>query len=178
MNHRHMFSHWEVSYDKFTSRVLYQLPAHYAPAATLQQHVQNRDFPSRREPPRNDIDEFKAKCSELRRLAAAQEQNNPVSFAFDNSWSATLRSDKHHYLEQITRQLLLPPHQLLTCRQKPLRYSLPSCFTPLVSLRCRRNVMRRCLSADWTGASLPPLRLFHRGTTKVLIPFALLDRTT
>ena len=46
MNHRHMFSHWEVSYDKFTSRVLYQLPAHYASAATLQQHVQNRDFPS------------------------------------------------------------------------------------------------------------------------------------
>ena len=36
----------EVSYDKFTSRVLYQLPAHYASAATLQQHVQNRDFPS------------------------------------------------------------------------------------------------------------------------------------
>ena len=48
MNHRHMFSHWEISYDKFTSRVLYQLPAHYAPEATLQQHVQNRDFPSRR----------------------------------------------------------------------------------------------------------------------------------
>ena len=74
MNHHHMFSHWEISYDKFTSRVLYQLPAHYAPAATLQQHVQNRDFPSRRvrkKPPRGDIDEFKAKCSdsELRRLA-------------------------------------------------------------------------------------------------------------
>ena len=26
MNHRHMFSHWKVSYDKFTSRVLCQLP--------------------------------------------------------------------------------------------------------------------------------------------------------
>ena len=108
MNHRHMFSHWEVSYDKLTSRVLYQLPAHYAPAATLQQHVQNRDFPSRRvrkKPPRSDIDEFKAKCSELRRLATAQELNNPVSFALDNSWSATLKSDKHHYLEQITRRM-------------------------------------------------------------------------
>ena len=67
-----------VSWDKFTSRVLYQLPAHYAPEATLQQHVQNRDFPSRRvrkKPPRGDIDEFKAKCSELRRLATAQPVN-------------------------------------------------------------------------------------------------------
>ena len=27
MNHRHMFSHWEINYDKFVSRVLYQLPA-------------------------------------------------------------------------------------------------------------------------------------------------------
>ena len=104
MNHRHMFSHWEISYDKFTSRVLYQLPAHYAPAATLQ----NRDFPSRRvrkKPPRGDIDEFKAKCSELRRLATTQELNNPVSFALENSWTATLKSDKHHYLEQITRRM-------------------------------------------------------------------------
>ena len=108
MNHRHMFSHWEVSYDKFSSRVLYQLPAHYLPTATLQQHVQNRDFPSRRvrkKPPRSDIDEFKAKCSELRRLATAQEIHNPVSFALNNSWTDTLKSDKHHYLEQITRRM-------------------------------------------------------------------------
>ena len=48
MNHRHMFSRLEINYDKFTSRVLYQLPAHYAPEATLRQHVQTRDFPSRR----------------------------------------------------------------------------------------------------------------------------------
>ena len=33
MNHRHMLSRWEINYDKFTSRVLYQLPAHYLPAA-------------------------------------------------------------------------------------------------------------------------------------------------
>ena len=46
MNHRHMFSRWEINYDKFTSRVLYQLPAHYLPAATLRQHVQTRDFPA------------------------------------------------------------------------------------------------------------------------------------
>ena len=108
MNHRHMFSHWEISYDKFMSRVLYQLPAHYAPAATLQQHVQNRDFPSRRvrkKPPQRDIDEFKAKCSELRRLATTQEAANPVSFALENSWTVTLKSDKHHYLEHITRRM-------------------------------------------------------------------------
>ena len=33
MNHRHMFSHWEINYDKFASRVLYQLPAHYVPGS-------------------------------------------------------------------------------------------------------------------------------------------------
>ena len=97
MNRRHMFSHWEINYEKFASRVLYQLPAHYAPEATLQQNVQNRDFPSRRvrkKPPQGDIDEFKAKCSELRRLATTQELENPVSFALENCWTATLKSDK------------------------------------------------------------------------------------
>ena len=59
MNHRHMFARWEINYDKFTSRVLYQLPAHYLPAATLRQHVQTRDFPSRRvrkRPPQADVE--------------------------------------------------------------------------------------------------------------------------
>ena len=77
-----------------------QLPAHYAPEATLQQHVQNQDFPSRRvrkKPPRGDIDK--------RRLATTQELNNPVSFALENSWTVTLKSDKHHHLEQITRSM-------------------------------------------------------------------------
>ena len=71
MNHRHMFSHWEINHEKFASRVLYP-PAHYVPEATLQQNVQDRDFPGRRvgpKPPQADVDEFKAKCSELRRLA-------------------------------------------------------------------------------------------------------------
>ena len=45
MNHRHMFA-WEINYDKFTSRILYQLRAHYLPEATLRQHVQTKDFPS------------------------------------------------------------------------------------------------------------------------------------
>jgi len=100
MNRRHMFSHWEINYnyEKFASRVLYQLPAHYAPEATLQQNVQNRDFPSRRvrkKPPQGDIDEFKAKCGELRRLATTQELENTVSFALENCWTVTLKSDKH-----------------------------------------------------------------------------------
>ena len=108
MNHRHMFSRWEINYDKFTSRVLYQLPAHYLPEATLRQHVQTRDFPSRRvrkRPPQADVAEFKAKCIELRRLATIQEAANPVSFALENSWTDTLKSDKHHYLERLTRRM-------------------------------------------------------------------------
>ena len=74
MNHRHMCSHWEINHEKFASRVLHQLPAHHVPEATLQQNVQDRDFPGRRvrkKPPQADIDEFKAKCSELRRFATA-----------------------------------------------------------------------------------------------------------
>ena len=54
--------------------------------ATLQQNVQDRDFPSRRvrkKPPQADIEEFKAKCRELRRFATTQEQSNPVSFALE-----------------------------------------------------------------------------------------------
>ena len=51
-------------------RVEYQLPAHYLPEATLRQHVQTRDFPSRRvrkRPLQGDVAEFKAKCIELAR---------------------------------------------------------------------------------------------------------------
>ena len=55
--------------------------------------------------PQGDVDEFKAKCIELRRLATIQEAANPVSFALENSWTATLKSDKHHYLEHITRRM-------------------------------------------------------------------------
>ena len=94
-----MFSHWAINHEKFASRVLYQLPAHYVPEATLQQKVQDRDFPSRRVrkmPPQADIDEFKAKCSELRRFATAQELN---------SWTTTLKSDKLHFLEHTTLRM-------------------------------------------------------------------------
>ena len=108
MNHRHMFSHWEINHEKFASRVLYQLPAHYVPEATLQQNVQNRDFPRRRvrkKPPQADIDEFKAKCRELQRFATTQELDNPVSFALENSWTTTLKSDKLHFLEHTTLRM-------------------------------------------------------------------------
>jgi len=108
MNHRHMFSSWEINYAKFTSRVLFQLPAHYGFEATLRQHVQTREFPSRRvrkRPPLGDVNEFKAKCAELRRLATIQEAASPVSFALENSWTATLKSDKHNYLERLTRRM-------------------------------------------------------------------------
>ena len=42
---------------------------------------------------------------ELRRFAATQEQNNPVSFALDNSLTATLKSDKLHFLEHTTQRM-------------------------------------------------------------------------
>ena len=76
--------------------------------ATLQQNVQDRDFPSRRvrkKPPQADIDEFKAKCRELRRFATTQEPSNPVSFALENSWTTTLKSDKLHFLEHTTLRM-------------------------------------------------------------------------
>ena len=101
-----MFPRWDIIYDKFTSRVLYQLPAHYLPEATLRQYVRTRDFPSRRvrkRPPQEDVAEFQRKCTELRRLATIQEVANPVSFALANSWTDTLKADKHHYLEHLTR---------------------------------------------------------------------------
>ena len=52
--------------------------------------------------------------------------------------------------------------------------SLPdACFTPPVSLRCRNNFVRVCLSADWTGAPYPFFPRFYHCRTKVLISFAL-----
>ena len=38
------FSHWEIP-EKFASRVLHQQPAHHVPEATLQQNLQDHDFP-------------------------------------------------------------------------------------------------------------------------------------
>ena len=45
MQHRHMFTHWEVNRTKLASRVLFHRPAHYVPEAMLRQHVQERVFP-------------------------------------------------------------------------------------------------------------------------------------
>ena len=81
VQHRHMFTHWEVNRGKLASRVLFQRPAHYLPETVLQQHVRERTFPDRK----------------LRRRA------NPVSFAIGNSWNDTLRADKQHHLEYTTR---------------------------------------------------------------------------
>ena len=71
-----------------------------------QKGLPSRDFPSRRvrkRPPQEDVAEFQRKCTELRRLATIQEVANPVSFALANSWTDTLKADKHHYLEHLTR---------------------------------------------------------------------------
>ena len=108
MQRRHMFSHWDIHRGKFASRVLFQRPAHYVPEATLVQNVREREFPDRKvrkKAPSGDIAEFQGKCSELQRLAADQERTNPVSFAIENSWTATLKSDKQHYLEYTLRSM-------------------------------------------------------------------------
>ena len=101
-----MFTHWEVNRAKLASRVLFQRPAHYVPETILQQHVRERTFPDRRlrrRVPDNDVAAFKAQCNELLRVAAVNETENPVSFAIGNSWNDTLRADKRHHLEYITR---------------------------------------------------------------------------
>ena len=108
MQHRHMFTHWEVNRTRLASRVLFQRPAHYVPEATLRQHVQERVFPDRRlrrKTQETDRVAFQAKCNELRLHAAGEERTNPVSFAIGNSWTDTLRADKQHYLEYTTRSL-------------------------------------------------------------------------
>ena len=69
MQHRHMFTHWEVNRTRLASRVLFQRPAYYVPEATLRQHVQERVFPDRRlrrKTQETDRVAFQAKCNELR----------------------------------------------------------------------------------------------------------------
>ena len=102
MQHRHMFTHWEVNRTKLASRVLFHRPAHYVPEAMLRQHVQERVFP---------IGGYVGKRKRLTELPfrpsamnCGEERTNPVSFAIGNSWNDTLR-DKQHYLEYTTRSL-------------------------------------------------------------------------
>ena len=98
MQHRHMFSHWEINRIRLASRVL----------ATLRQHVREREFPDRRlrkKTPETDRVAFQATCNELRLHAAEQERLDPVSFAIGNSWNDTLRADKQHYLEYLARSM-------------------------------------------------------------------------
>ena len=83
---------------------LYQLLAHYIPEATLQQNVQDRDFPTRRVRRshfRLTWMSLKWKCSELRRLATAQELSNPVSFALENSWTITVNLTSNTFLSTL-----------------------------------------------------------------------------
>ena len=83
---------------------LYQLLAHYIPEATLQQNVQDRDFPTRRVRRshfRLTWMSLKRKCSELRRLATAQELSNPVSFALENSWTTTVNLTSNTFLSTL-----------------------------------------------------------------------------
>ena len=125
-----MFTHWEVNRAKLASRVLFQRPAYYVPEQTLQQHVRERVFPDRKlrkRAPDIDIAAFDATCNEIRRLAAINEAENPVSFAIGNSWNDTLRADKRHHLEYTHTEsditLFLPS-------------PLPSWVAPLVSPHC------------------------------------------
>ena len=85
VQHRHMFTHWEVNRGKLASRVLFQQPAHYLPETILSQHVRERAFSDRklrRRAPDTDLVAFQTKCNELRLLAAGAERANPVSFTF------------------------------------------------------------------------------------------------
>ena len=106
VQHQHMFTHWEVNRAKLASRVVFQRPAYYVPEQTLQQHVRERVFPDRKlrkRAPDIDIAAFDATCNEVRRLAAINEAEHPVSFAIGNSWNDTLRADKRHHLEYTQR---------------------------------------------------------------------------
>ena len=72
------------------------------------QHVQAREFPSRRlrkRTPDDDQVAFRDKCNDLRLRAEEHEALHPVSFAIGNRWNETLRSDKQHYLEYTTLRM-------------------------------------------------------------------------
>ena len=102
LGHSHMFSQWSVNPEALASRVLFQQPANYFSEAALQGHWRALEFPSRkirRRPPQPDVDAFVASCAELRRSAAEQEQQTPVSYALANNWTATLKADKRYYQE-------------------------------------------------------------------------------
>ena len=82
MQHRHMFSHWEINRIRFASRVIFQRPAHYAPEATLMQHVQARDFPSRRLRKRTPDDDQVAFSGQVQRAAASCRRAGSAASCF------------------------------------------------------------------------------------------------
>ena len=76
MNLRRVFSHWEINNEKFASSAMPVTGLLCSRSHAAAEHA-DCDFSSRRvrkKPPQADIDEFKAKCSELRRFATAPEQ--------------------------------------------------------------------------------------------------------
>ena len=108
LDHRHMFSHWSVDLAMLADRVIFQQPANYFSDIALQEHWRDLDFPSRRlrrRPTKADVAAFASTCAELRRSAAEQEQRTPVSFALENSWTATMKADKRFY--QDNKQLCM-----------------------------------------------------------------------
>ena len=140
VQHRHMFTHWEVNRGKLASRVLFQRPAHYLPETILQQHVREHIFPDRklrRRAPDTNMVAFQTKCNELCLLTAEAERANPVSFAIGNSWNDTLRADKQHHLEYTTRsqtQIFRFPFPRCPCLGRPsLSYFVSSLSVVVVS---------------------------------------------
>ena len=101
-----MFMQWSLDLKELAERAVFQQPATYFTEAALQEHWRVLDFPSRklkRRPPAADLAAFRAKQADLRRNAVTQEQVNPVSFSFENSWTDTVQDDKKFYHNTILR---------------------------------------------------------------------------
>ena len=149
-----MFTHWEVNRAKLASRVLFQRPAYYLPEQILQQHVRERVFPDRKlrkRAPDIDVAAFDAKCNEVRRLAAMNEAENPVSFAIGNSWSdeqtnATTLNTLHG-----VRHSLLSSSSSTCSWVAPLDRCTGDLFSQVYVLSLVFSVLV-CLSVDVTGA--------------------------
>ena len=146
-----MFSYWEINYDKFASRVLCQLPAHYVPEATLQQNVQDRDFPSRRvrkKPPQADIEEFKTtRVSPQGPLKPASPPwKHSQNYVPDVSAAPVPRKEAHQSPHQPPDPFLFP----MPCTQQPEGPDHVHCATFLLSARIlMATVTRDTLGNSW-----------------------------
>jgi hypothetical protein len=96
-----LLSNWTVDVAILSGRVFYQSPAVWFSDTTLQEQWRTLDFPSRplkKKLQENEENAFAAKKVALQRTAADREEHTPVTFALENSWSATLRKDKRYYI--------------------------------------------------------------------------------